>query len=117
MDAVSVKAALLKSGMFAFIKQRPYDIVADPTVAPRAIFVSAFDTNPLAPDFELALKGEEANFQTGLDALAKIAKTYLSISVNQKAAALTQAKNVTLTVLMVLIRQEMWVYRSTTLHL
>lgn len=98
MDAVSVKAALLKSGMFAFIKQRPYDIVADPTVAPRAIFVSAFDTNPLAPDFELALKGEEANFQTGLDALTKIAKTYLSISVNQKAAALTQAKNVTLTV-------------------
>lgn len=98
MDAVSVKAALLKSGMFAFIKQRPYDIVADPTVAPRAIFVSAFDTNPLAPDFELALKGEEANFQTGLDALAKIAKTYLNISVNQKAAALTQAKNVTLTV-------------------
>lgn len=98
MDAVSVKAALLKNGMFAFIKQRPYDIVADPTVAPRAIFVSAFDTNPLAPDFELALKGEEANFQTGLDALAKIAKTYLSISVNQKAVALTQAKNVTLTV-------------------
>ena len=98
MDAVSVKAALLKSGMFAFIKQRPYDIVADPTVAPRAIFVSAFDTNPLAPDFELALKGEEVNFQTGLDALAKIAKTYLGISVNQKAAALTQAKNVTLTV-------------------
>ena len=98
MDTVSVKAALLKSGMFAFIKQRPYDIVADPTVAPRAIFVSAFDTNPLAPDFELALKGEEANFQTGLDALAKIAKTYLSISVNQKAVALTQAKNVTLTV-------------------
>lgn len=98
MDAVSVKAALLKSGMFAFIKQRPYDIVADPTVAPRAIFVSAFDTNPLAPDFELALKGEEANFQTGLDALAKIAKTYLSISVNQKAVTLTQAKNVTLTV-------------------
>ena len=98
MDAVSVKAALLKSGMFAFIKQRPYDIVADPTVAPRAIFVSAFDTNPLAPDFELALKGEEANFQTGLDALAKIAKTYLSISVNQKAVALTQAKKVTLTV-------------------
>ena len=88
MDAVSVKAALLKSGMLAFIKQRPYDIVADPTVAPRAIFVSAFDTNPLAPDFELALKGEEANFQTGLDALAKIAKTYLSISVNQNGCCI-----------------------------
>ena len=98
MDGEAVKEALLGSGMFAFIKQRPYDVIADPTVAPRAIFVSAFDSNPLAPDFEFALKGEEANFQTGLDALAKMAKTYLSISVNQKSPALTQAKNVTVTV-------------------
>ena len=97
MNSDSVKELLLKSGLFAFIKQRPYDVVADPTVAPRAIFVSAFDTNPLAPEFEIALKGEEANFQTGLDALAKIAKTYLSISVNQKSSALTTAKNVTVT--------------------
>lgn len=97
MSAESVKELLLNSGMFAFFRQRPYDVIADPTVAPRAIFVSAFDTNPLAPDFEIALKGEENNFQTGLDALAKIAKTYLSISVNQKSAALTQAKNVTVT--------------------
>lgn len=98
MNADSVKELLMKAGMFAFIRQRPYDVIADPTEAPRAIFVSAFDSNPLAPEFEIALKGEEANFQTGLDALAKMAKTYLSISVNQKAAALTQAKNVTLTV-------------------
>lgn len=98
MDAAAVKALLLEAGMFAFIKQRPYDVVADPTVAPRAIFISAFDTNPLAPNFEFALKGEEANFQAGLDALAKIAKTYLSISVKQTSAALTQAKNVTVTV-------------------
>ena len=96
MNADQVRELLLKAGMFAFIKQRPYDIIADPTVAPRAIFISAFDSNPLAPDFELALKGEETNFQTGLDALAKLAKTYLSISVKQTAAALTQAKNVTL---------------------
>lgn len=97
MSAEQVKELLLKAGMFAFIRQRPYDIIADPTVTPRSIFISAFDLNPLAPDFELALKGEEANFQTGLDALAKIAKTYLSYSVKQSAPALTQAKNVTLT--------------------
>ena len=99
MNAEEVKQALLESGMFAFIRQRPYDIVADPTVSPRAIFVSAFDSSPLAPDFEFALKGEENNFQTGLDALSKIAKTYLSISAKQKAPALTGAKNVTLTVI------------------
>ena len=97
MDAEAVKSALLEAGLFAFIKQRPYDIIADPTVTPKGIFISAFDTNPLAPDFEFALKGEEANFQTGLDALAKLAKTYLNISVKQNAAALTQAKNVTTT--------------------
>ena len=97
LNGESVKAALLEAGMFAFIRQRPYDVIADPTMYPKAIFVSAFDSNPLAPDFEFVLKGEEANFQTGLDALSKMAKTYLSISVKQKAAALTQAKNVTIT--------------------
>lgn len=94
LNSAAVKEALLNAGMFAFIRQRPYDVVADPTVAPKAIFVSAFDTNPLAPDFEIALKGEEANFQTGLDALAKLAKTYLSIAASQKSSALINAKNV-----------------------
>ncbi|MEE1232571.1 MAG: NADH:ubiquinone reductase (Na(+)-transporting) subunit A, partial [Phocaeicola sp.] len=98
LDGEAVKEALLNAGMFAFIRQRPYDVIAAPTVAPKAIFVSAFDSNPLAPEFEIALKGEEVNFQTGLDALAKIAKTYLSISAKQKSAALTQAGNVTVTV-------------------
>ena len=98
MDGTAVKELLLNAGLFAFIRQRPYDVIADPTIAPRAIFVSAFDSNPLAPDFEFALKGEEANFQTGLDALAKIAGVYLSISASQQAKALTQAKGVTLTV-------------------
>ena len=97
MDGNSVKAALLNAGLFAFIRQRPYDIIADPSGFPKGIFVSAFDSNPLAPDFQFALKGEETNFQTGLDALAKMAKTYLNISVKQNAAALTQAKNVTIT--------------------
>ncbi len=98
MEGQKVKEVLLNAGLFAFIRQRPYDVIADPSVQPKAIFVSAFDSNPLAPDFEFALKGEEANFQTGLDALSKMAKTYLSISVKQKSAALTQAKNVTVTV-------------------
>ena len=51
----------------------------------------------LAADFEFVLKGQEKDFQTGLDALAKMAKTYLNISVEQKSPALTNAKNVTVT--------------------
>ena len=98
MDARAVLSALLEAGMFAFVRQRPYDVVADPTVAPRAIFVSAFDSSPLAPDFEFVLTGQEDDFQTGLDALAKIARTYLNVSVRQTSSALIQAKNVTVTV-------------------
>lgn len=97
LSAEEVKSALLEAGLFAFIKQRPYDVIADPTITPRAIFVSAFDSKPLAPNFEFILKGEESNFQTGLDALAKMANTYLGVSVKQKATALTNAKNVTVT--------------------
>lgn len=97
LNADKVKEMLTESGLFAFIKQRPYDVVANPQTTPKGIFVSAFDSKPLAPDFEFVLKGQEKDFQTGLDALAKIAKTYLSISSTQSSAALTTAKNVVVT--------------------
>jgi Na+-transporting NADH:ubiquinone oxidoreductase subunit A len=60
--------------------------------------VSAFDSKPLAVDFEIALKGNEEDFQTGLDALSRIAPVYLGVSASQKAAALSVAKNVTTTI-------------------
>lgn len=97
LDAASIKAAILESGLFAFVRQRPYDVIASPQDTPKAIFVSAFDSNPLAPNFEFVLRGEEQNFQTGLDALAKLAKTYLNIHISQKAEALKSAKNVVVT--------------------
>ncbi|MBB4044831.1 Na+-transporting NADH:ubiquinone oxidoreductase subunit A [Bacteroides reticulotermitis] len=97
MDADSVRTSLLDAGLFAFIRQRPYDIIANPTNSPKAIFISAFDSHPLAPDFEFALKGEEANFQTGLDALAKIANVYLNIHIKQRNSQLAAMRNVTLT--------------------
>ena len=50
------KEVILKSGLWPFIKQRPLDIVADYNKIPKAIFVSGFDSSPLAPDFEFLLK-------------------------------------------------------------
>jgi Na+-transporting NADH:ubiquinone oxidoreductase subunit A len=97
MSAEEMKALLLESGLFAFFRTRPYDVIAVPTQSPRAIFISAFDSAPLAPAFEFQIQGEEANFQTGLTALSRIAKTYLGIRLNQKCAALKQAQNVTVT--------------------
>ena len=97
MTGEEVKQAMLSAGLFAFVRQRPYDVIADPTVQPKAIFVSAFDSSPLAPDFEFVLKGEEKNFQTGLTALSKMAKTYLNIRAGQTSKALTDAKDVVVT--------------------
>ena len=89
-----VKAALLKAGLFGYINQLPYAVVANPSDAPKAIFVSALRDMPLAGDFEFELKGQEKDFQTGLTALSKMAKTYLGVGAQQSSAALLQAKDV-----------------------
>lgn len=98
LSAEEVKADLLKAGLFGFIRQRPYDVIATPGDAPRTIFVSAFDSKPLAVDFEVALKGNEEDFQTGLDALSRIAPVCLGIRDDQKSTALNVAKNVKTTI-------------------
>lgn len=94
LDAESVKKALLDAGIFGYIKQLPYAVSTTPDTDPKAIFVSAFRDMPLASDFEVELEGNEKDFQTGLNALSKIQKTYLGISSSQTAKALVNAENV-----------------------
>lgn len=94
LDGEKVKSALLEAGLFGYINQLPYAVSTNPQTAPKAIFVSALRDMPLAGDFEYELKGNEADFQTGLSALAKIAKTYLGIGSKQTAEALRSAKDV-----------------------
>lgn len=94
-----VKEELLKSGLWAFIRQRPYDIMAKPKDTPKAIFISAFDTAPLAADFDFLVEGEADAFQAGLDALAKLTdgKVHLNINPNTtQSKVFTEAKNVVL---------------------
>ena len=97
LDASQVISSLLEAGLFGYINQLPYAVSTQPNVTPKAIFVSALRDMPLAGDFEYELKGQESEFQAGLTALSKIAKTYLGIGANQKSAALTAAKNVVVT--------------------
>lgn len=63
---------LMKSGCWPFIRQRPFSIIANPEHKPKGIFISAFDSSPLAPDNSFILKDFKKEFQTGLDALFKI---------------------------------------------
>ena len=95
LDGKAVIDALLEAGIFGYINQLPYAVSTNPTVMPKAIFVSALRDKPLACDFEYEVTGQEQDFQTGLTALSKIAKTYLSVGVGSK---LEGAKDVEVTV-------------------
>ena len=85
---------LLEAGIFGYINQLPYAVSAVPTEKPKAIFVSALRDKPLAADFEFELTGQEKEWQAGLTALSRIAKTHLGIGAKQTASALTDPKDV-----------------------
>ena len=90
-----VKAALLEAGLFGYINQLPYDVVTTPDSNPKAIFVSALRDKPLAAEFDFELEGQEKEWQAGLTALSKMAKTYLGIGAKQESVkALADAEDV-----------------------
>ena len=93
MDAGEVKSALLASGLWPFIVQRPYGIIADPKAQPKGIFASAFNTAPLAGDLEFTLGNEAGFIQAGIEALAKIAPVH--IGVNDSDSAFSKLKDCT----------------------
>ncbi|MFO8235607.1 MAG: Na(+)-translocating NADH-quinone reductase subunit A [Bacteroidales bacterium] len=88
---------LVNSGLWSFIRQRPYSIVANPEDEPKAIFISGFNTAPLAPDNDLVVKGEEGSFQKGIEVLEKLTTGTIHVNVNAKYPAskvFTNAKGV-----------------------
>ena len=94
MNGDEVINSLLEAGIFGYINQLPYAVAATPAEKPKSIFVSALRDKPLAADFEFELEGQEKEWQAGLTALSRIAKTYLGIGAKQTAKALTDAKDV-----------------------
>ena len=63
---------LLQSGCWPSLKQRPYGIIANPADTPKAIFISAFDSTPLAPELDYVLIGQETDLQRGIDVLRRL---------------------------------------------
>lgn len=72
---------LLKAGLWPMFVQRPYGIIANPSDQPKAIFVSAFDSAPLAPDYNFVLAEEQENLQAGIELLGRLTsgKVHLSM--------------------------------------
>ena len=90
---------LQKSGLWPTIRQRPYSIIANPKDKPKAIFISAFDSAPLAPDMDYIAKDCIGCFQKGIDILSKLTegKIHLNINADYPAAdTFTKAKGVQL---------------------
>ncbi len=86
-SAQEIKAQLLKSGCWPFVKQRPYDVIADPNTTPKSIFISGYVTAPLAADLDYILQGKEAELQAAVTVLAKLTpgKVHVSVGVSNNS--------------------------------
>lgn len=88
---------MLAAGLWPFVRQRPFAVIANPTDKPKSIFISAFDSAPLACDNDFVLHGMEQEFQNGLDIVTKLTDgtTHLNIDGNSNASSVfTGAKKV-----------------------
>lgn len=84
-DADAVKTCLLESGCWPFIKQRPYDIVANPDASPKGIFISGYASAPLAADLDYVLSGKEEELQAAVTALSKLTEGNIHLSVGKSS--------------------------------
>ncbi|MDH5382393.1 MAG: NADH:ubiquinone reductase (Na(+)-transporting) subunit A, partial [Cyclobacteriaceae bacterium] len=90
---------ITESGLWPSIIQRPFGVVAHPEETPKSIFISAFDSHPLAPDYNFIYKDDQQNFQAGIDVLKKFTSGNIHLNINATAEVgqlFAHAKNVTL---------------------
>jgi Na+-transporting NADH:ubiquinone oxidoreductase subunit A len=85
--------SLCEGGMWPFIKQRPFDVMANPSDMPKSVFVTAFNTEPLTADFDYALYGQDSDFQKGLDMLAMLTDGKVNLNVHTERTASNMFKD------------------------
>lgn len=85
-STATIKAKILESGCWAFIKQRPYDIIANPADQPKAIFVSSFDSHPLSNDYSFSLSSKKEDFKVGLEVLSKLTEGDVHVGLDQEVS-------------------------------
>jgi len=98
-DRSKIVEKMLSSGVWPLLRQRPYSVIANPDDTPKAIFISGFDTAPLAPDFDFIVHGQGEAFQAGLDVLSKLTdgKVHLNLQGEMKGSKVfTNSKKVSI---------------------
>lgn len=88
LDSDSIRKAILASGLWPMLIQRPYGVIADPAAKPRDIFCSAYATAPLAADVEFCFADKVKDIQTGVTALSKLTEGAVHISFGPGESAL-----------------------------
>lgn len=90
-----IKKVLLQCGLWTMLRQRPFGTVANPDDEPKNIFVSAFSSAPLAPDYDFVMQGREEFLKKGLEALTKLTKgkVHVCFRPNQQLAERLQTQN------------------------
>lgn len=72
LDKNALIGLMMKGGLWPMVRQRPYSVIANPDASPKAIFVSGFDSSPLAPDLSFILKEDLNAFKAGMAVLGKL---------------------------------------------
>ena len=93
-EAEKIKAHLLASGCWAFIKQRPYDVVASADSTPKGVFISGYASAPLAADLDFTLAGKEAELQAAVTALSKLTEGGVHAAIGSTNSPLAGLENV-----------------------
>ena len=82
LDRKTIIEAMSKAGVWPNVIQRPFGIVADPKTEPKSIFISGFDSHPLAPDYGILLKDKQKELQAGINVLKKLTTGIIHFNVN-----------------------------------
>ena len=97
-DRQDIVDYLCETGAWVLINERPYDVVPDPSSEPRAVYISTFDSAPLAPDLNFVVAGKAEAFQRGIDTLARLTSGGVHLGLNARAdeapsSVFTEAQN------------------------
>lgn len=96
LNREKIQEQLLSSGVWVNLVQRPYGVVANTSETPKSIFISGFDSHPLAPDYSFIYKGQENFFQAGVDVLKKLSNGAVHVNVHSEreiSPVFSQVKN------------------------
>jgi Na+-transporting NADH:ubiquinone oxidoreductase subunit A len=95
LNADQIKTILLESGCWPFVKQRPYDVIANPSDNPKSIFISGFNSAPISADLQIILDDQKEEFKEGINVLSKLTSGEINICVNDTSSTfISEIENV-----------------------